>query len=147
MEHLPSRRSWVQALHPPYPLVSIGLGSGVKYHLFLLQCQIALGTVWKVKARWKDGPSLWELLVWAVVLTLCSSLSTVWLGPVLWFWSPGSSSGVPGAALVGLWRWSAGEMGGQLAGVTSIGKGKTLVSAFSIQLEIPFSNVSGKPGK
>lgn len=67
------------------------------------------------------------------------------LGPVLWLWSPGSSSGVPGAALVGLWRLAAGEMGERLAGVTGIGK--TLVSAFSIQLEIPLRNVSGKPGK
>ena len=36
--------------------------------------------------------------------TVCSSLSAVWLWPVLQFWSPGSSSSVPVACFVGLWK-------------------------------------------
>lgn len=34
----------------PDPPVPIGLGRGVEDHLFLLQHQIASGTVWQVKA-------------------------------------------------------------------------------------------------
>lgn len=34
----------------------------------------------------------------------CSSLGTAWLGPVLQFRSPGSSSGAPVACVAGLWK-------------------------------------------